>query len=547
MESRGFTSNPARCIRLLAGATLVALAVVAAPSVASAELPQLDGMSAAKFRQQADQHGNLGTLSSAARRALHHGYLVPNPAQYHRQKARITRRAAARNALTQPLGADGPLAPTKLRAWPGINDPFSAPPDETSAVGTQRYIELVNSKFAIYNKTSNTPINQGSLNALVGALGTDHVFDPQIMWDAQTNRFYYATDVVRSDTVNALAYGFSKTAAPSSAADFCKYTIDTSPSFYDYPKLGDSQFFAIIGANAFADSGGGGFVGSDMIAIRKPVSGPGCPGLNLDNLGEPLRATASTFAFTPVPASEIDTNPTGWAVARTLTVPSTHLVLFKITRNASGNPVFQNPGSQVTVPAYSLPANVPQKGSTHKIDSNDTRNTQAQAGLDPGHGNKLALWTQHTVRGGAGAEVRWYEINPATRTLFQKGKVTSGSLYEFNGAISPNRLVRGATKSGGASMVMNFNTSSTATFPSIRMVSKVGSGAQSGQVGVLNGTKPLGGFDCTGSPCRWGDYAAATPDPSTANRIWNVSQYGVGSASTTGPATSRTWNFIARP
>jgi hypothetical protein len=84
------------------------------------------------------------------------------------------------------------------------------------------------------------------------------------------------------------------------------------------------------------------------------------------------------------------------------------------------------------------------------------------------------------------------------------------------------------------------------------MISKVGTAAQSGQVAVLNGTKPLSGFDCARAPstgtCRWGDYAAATPDPSTANHIWNVSQYAVGSGSgITGPATSRTWNFIATP
>jgi hypothetical protein len=96
---------------------------------------------------------------------------------------------------------------------------------------------------------------------------------------------------------------------------------------------------------------------------------------------------------------------------------------------------------------------------------------------------------------------------------------------------------------------MNFDTSSSTTFPSIKMVSKVGAGAQSGQVAVLNGTKPLTGFDCTApapNPCRWGDYAAATPDPSTPNQVWQVSQFGIGSPSSTF-ATSKTWNFIATP
>jgi len=128
--------------------------------------------------------------------------------------------------------------------------------------------------------------------------------------------------------------------------------------------------------------------------------------------------------------------------------------------------------------------------------------------------------------------------------------VSNTSLFQFNGAISPNRQVNGTTKSGGDAMVLNFDSSSSSTFPAIKMVSKVGAGGQSGPVLVKNSPGPLSGFDCDAEAlfCRWGDYAAATPDPSTANQIWQVSQFAVGSGSgTTGPATSRTQNFVATP
>jgi hypothetical protein len=231
------------------------------------------------------------------------------------------------------------------------------------------------------------------------------------------------------------------------------------------------------------------------------------------------------------------------------------LSLFKVTRNATGNPVIQTNPTKVTVPSYNVPPNAPQQGSIHKIDTLDGRNTQGLAANDPSRNGNLAIWTQHTVRGGVGgngAEVRWYEINPVSRTVLRQGEATSGSLFEFNGAISPNRQVSGATKSGGNAMVMNFNASSSSARPSIRMLSKIGNNAQSGQVVVRTSPGQLSGFDCsqvaTRGSCRWGDYAAATPDPTTANRIWNVSQYAVGSGSgTTGPATSRTWNFVAIP
>lgn len=542
MHTTSFPARPQSRVWIIAVAATAAAACVAAlaPGLARAEslAGRASGGSALHRAVQGDVRA--GTASSAARRAQHLGYLVPHEARYERKKARITRRAEAKQALASPA-VSGPLAPTNLRSWLGINSPTNAPPDETSAVGTGRYIELVNSNFAIYNKTGNTPVGQGSLNALVNASSGVDVFDPQIMWDAQTNRFYYAADAVVSDTNNRIAFGWSKTANPTSASDWCKYSVGFGSLFPDYPKLGDSKSFLIVGSNLF---NGNPFVGSDIMAISKPGAGSTCPAPpSLDD-------RVINGGFTPTPANEIDTNATGWVVAIALTNPASSLKLYKVTRGSTGNPVIQTSPTNMTVPSYDVPPNAPQTGSINKLDTADGRNTQAVAAIDSGRGNQFALWTQHTVKGGAGAEVRWYEINPATHALIQSGKATNSSLFEFNGAISPNRQVNGSTKSGGSSMVLNFNTSSSATKPGIRMVSKVGTNAQSGQIVVKSSPGQLSGFDCdaTSHFCRWGDYAGATPDPSTANRIWNVSQFAVGSGSSTlGNATSRTWNFVAKP
>ena len=530
---------------------LVVLGAGTAPASAPAESFHGKLTSAAVARSAAKQDPNQGTLSTAARRAIHRGYLVPNQARYDRQKARAAHHTATREALLAPAG--GRLAPSIVsgRSFQGINNPNAAPPDETSAVGTTRYVELVNTNFAIYNKTSNSPIKTGSINSLAGAASTDSVFDVQVIWDPTTSRFFYAADDVVSSSDNRVAFGFSKTASPSSAADFCKYSIGFGSVFPDYPKLGDSQFFAMIGSNLF--SGSNSFLGSDLLAISKPPSGSSCPAGSTFKLDDaaPLLINATTQAFTPVPANEIDTRPTGFAVARPSPLPATQLSLFKVTRDATtGNPVIESTGTPVTVPKYMWPSNAPQMGSVNAIDTLDARNTQSVAGVDPGHGAKLAIWTQHTITVGGRAAVRWYEIDPTTHTLLQSGTVSNTSLFQFNGAISPNRQVNGTTKSGGNAMVLNFDSSSSSTFPAIKMVSKVGAGAQSGPVLVKSSPGPLSGFDCDAETlfCRWGDYAAATPDPSTANQIWQVSQFAVGSGSgTTGPATSRTQDFVATP
>jgi type IV secretory pathway TrbD component len=553
IDSISFTFSSARHPRrlaLVAGIAVGAFLFVV-PNLASAKSFHLKIRSAAAARTAAKQDPNRGTLNVAARRAIHRGYLVPNQARYDLQKARSTRRAASREALTGPVSA--PLAPSIIsgRSWQGINSRHAAPPDETSAVGTTRYIELVNTKFAIYNKTSNSPISSGSINSLAGVSPTDSVFDVQVIWDPTTSRFYYGADDVVSSLDNNLAFGFSKTASPNSAADWCKYAVPFGAVFPDYPKLGDSRFFAIFGSNLF-DSGGS-LLGSDLLAISKPPAGPGCPAASSFKLDDaaPLMMDASTPAFSPVAANEIDTKGTGWAVARSQPLPATQLSLFKVTKDATtGDPVIQSTGTPVTVPGYAAPPNAPQKGSVNKIDTLDARLTQAVAALDPAHSNSFAIWTQHAIDVGGRAAIRWYEIDTGANSPLQSGTASNASRFLFNGAISPNRRLNGTTKTGGNAMVLNYDSSSSATFPGIRIVSKFATGAQSAPVVVKNSPGPVSGFDCDAATqtCRWGDYAAATPDPSAANRVWQVSQFAVGSGSgTSGPATSRTWNFVAIP
>ncbi len=417
-----------------------------------------------------------------------------------------------------------------MRGFNGIRQANSAPSDSTGAVGTTRYIELINTNFAIYNKTSNTPLAQGTLNQLAGESAGNNIFDPQVIWDPGTNRFYYAMDDIASASDNRLAIGFSKTSSPNGAADFCHYVFNYGSFFPDYPKLGDSQGFFFTGVNTFNSANQ--FVGSDLIWISKPIAGTTCPAASTFKAGTEtdLAGPGGSSAGTPVGVNQTDTNATGWALAVGGN-PSTKINLFRITKAANGNAIVQNPGTAVTVPSYSAPPNIPQKNTTNQLDSLDRRFTQAVSGVDPGHANKVGIWTQQTVAAPGGkSEVRWYEIDPAATTRLQSGKVTSATLFNFNGSISPNRAVNGAVKSGGNSMVMGFDSSSTTTFPTVKMVSKVGAGAQSAPVTVKASPTFYRGFDCPPNPCRWGDYAASTPDPAPpagTSRVWSTSQYAV--------------------
>src|SRR5262249_48969374 len=204
-----------------------------------------------------------GPLNSAQRHLLRQGYLVPDQSAYSAAKARAARRAPG--AAAARADALAVRIPTADPSFAGLRDTNVGPPDTTGAVGTNRFIETINDKYAIYKKGSKNPLDSGTLSQLWnsgGAITTD----PQMMWDPGTKRFYYAGLILVSSTDNELTFGFSTTASPSSAADFCNYFITYGTELPDYPKLGDTKDFAVFGTNTFSNSSPtGSYIGSDIL------------------------------------------------------------------------------------------------------------------------------------------------------------------------------------------------------------------------------------------------------------------------------------------
>jgi hypothetical protein len=475
------------------------------------------------------------------------GYLVPGQARYESAKRRAGIPLPAR--ASSPFAAGKSSSPSLVRAWAGVDYGSQAPSDSTGAVGNQRFIETVNSRFAIYDKSGNSPLATGSLQSLwnSGPLTTD----PQMLWDPDTKRFYYAGLDHTNPADNLLMFGYSKTASPSGASDFCHYSLGGYGALLpDYPKLGDMKKFTILGVNVFSASV---FSGSDLITVSKPPSGDSCVGagsLKIKAASNLLDSDGIQRAYTPVPANQTDKSGTGYAVALSGSNPNSSktLTVFKITTNDNGGTKIPTQGKSISVSAYSVPSDAKQPGTQNKLDTLDGRLTQAVSAKDPQKG-KLAVWTQHTVKGGAGAEVRWYELDPAKHKVLQKGKVTNSSVYEFNGAISPDRAVNGDSASGGKRMVMGFDVSSSSKLPVVKVVSKEDGENQSSPLTVAKSPNADDGFDCgveAANLCRWGDYGGATPDPnSSSRRVWLVSMLNNGTSTT--DSTWATENFVVKP
>jgi hypothetical protein len=459
-----------------------------------------------------------------------YGYLVANPAKYLAEKQRLNAQYSHTGASSATGGSlNNPIANPSFE---GQRETDLAPPDTTGAVGPNNYVEFINLRMGLYNRTGGS-IASATAESLFGGAHFDWS-DPQVLWDPHTQRFYMNIWDTRNATMH---WAFSKNDNPNTltSSSWCVYTSSfgyAASDAPDYPKLGQTKNFLLIGVNFFQNFQT--FRGGDLLTIQKPKgSGPvtTCPSNSFKThrfIG--LKNKNGSLTNAPEPAQQADPSGAGWVVV-TPSGSGNVITVFKVKRNKStGDPVLSGPFS-VTVPSYSGPADAQQCSTSNRLDTLDGRLEHAVSAIDPNTG-RTEVWTAHAVAGGGGSEERWYEIDPISLTLAQSGKASDNSLYVWNGGIAPDRTVNPSGKAHGGAMVMSFSTSSSTKCPAIQMVSKIGANAQSGFVVVKQSTVPDNDFTC--SPCRWGDYSGASPDPGaplngTNGQVWIANQWLNGS------------------
>jgi hypothetical protein len=513
--------------------------------------------------------------------------------------------AAAAMTLAPPgLAAAAPSSvPSLISSYQGHNweGDLGTPSDQTGAIGPDRYFEFTNSGYLISDRSGST-LGSGTAAELAHISDPDvYAFDIQANWDPSTSRFYFAAIQSRQPAPdypfldNQLVYGFSKTSAPEDASDFCVYrsTFGTYGNewFPDFPKLGTSGDFLLLGVNAFTLPDFE-HERTDVAWVSKPPPGPTCPaegslreGIQQD-LRDPTNPDPTTNSlFTPIPAQRYASgDPTGWIVATPGSIygpqvtdeadkpapsapwiggfrkfygpkfGSAHSIFVLTVTKAPNGDAVVGPAKAIAVPQYAFPPNAPQLGTDQQLDTHDARFVQAILSYDPVR-KRLALWTQHTVFGGAGSEIRWYEVDVNAATILRKGAVSSSKLWYYNGAITSDRVVRGTTEGYGGGWSLGFNSSSASQPLRIQMLSQ-SAGATTPSpiitVKVTEGPAIDGSCQVYGY-CRWGDYAAATPDPAAplgraGGNAWFTNGFSeAGASPTTGHGRFwwSTWNWGA--
>jgi hypothetical protein len=134
----------------------------------------------------------------------------------------------------------GPLVAANTGVgFDGIGAAGSAPPDTNIAVGPNHIVEVVNSRYQVFNKSGGSFLGPKSLGSLWTPLGgscsTANAGDPVVQYDRLADR-WVITQLGSVSSPYSECIAVSKTSDPTGA--YSLYSYNYGSNLNDYPKIG---------------------------------------------------------------------------------------------------------------------------------------------------------------------------------------------------------------------------------------------------------------------------------------------------------------------
>jgi len=416
---------------------------------------------------------------------------------------------------TGPTGLESPMdvtGPTLGMDWEGgdLGDGNAYPPDTMGAMGTDYYVETINTIIMIYTRSDGQLISSTSLvwffNVSGNAMG-----DPRVLFDHRTGRWIItATAFYDSNLRGRIYVAVSKTASPIWGGWFKNYFVAAqgydAGKWVDYPILGVDEdgiyitAFMVGGSNTMS-----------IFALEKAplIANPPAFGT--------IRAwRAKPWEGSIQPARTYGNPEYMYLISR---ANDRNLRLRRIMKPIT-TPVLYESGL-VTVPYAGQPPTIPAMGSTTNVDTGDGRL------LDAVYRNG-SLWTCNCTSYGGRAVCQFYEINPTSPpTLIQSGRVYSSDMWYSYPSISVNSnndVVMGFSGGSQTQYMSGYFTGRLASDPAGQMAPPTLLKAGEGPYTVVLGD----------GRNRWGDYSAVKVDPVDDTTFWTIQEYAKSPANNWG-------------
>jgi len=399
------------------------------------------------------------------------------------------------------------------------------PPDENLAVGATEVVEVINTAYQVFAKSTGTSVQSPrqissiftGVSGLCGQGPTSPNYtDPIVLYDKQAGRWFIAI-VASNSNFSAGNQCIAVSSTSDARGTYHRYAFSFGTNiFNDYDKFGvwpDAYYGAF---NLFSPTK---FLGAKACAYRRSamLAGNAATAICFTNPNE--------FSFLPSDLDGATPPPTGEPnfFVDLFSTNALHLFRFHVDFTTSSNSKFSGP-TAIAVTSFTQACAatgtcIPQAGTTQQLDSLGDRLMFRLAYRN--FGSHESLVVNHAAKTGvAPSGVRWYEIRSpnATPVVFQHGTLTSGGTSLWMGSIAMDKV---------GDLGLGFSESSSTTHPTVAFTGRTPSdplGTMEGITTIFAGAGSQTGGTANGGS-RWGDYSGMAIDSSTDCTFWYVNEY----------------------
>jgi hypothetical protein len=413
---------------------------------------------------------------------------------------------------------------TTLQNFDGVgNIGGSVPPDTYGEVGPNQYFQVVNTSYAIFNKTGGAVFGPFPNNSVwTGMPYNANSGDAVVHYDENANRWIFSQFSLPNYPAGPFFQMIAISKTPDPTGQWYRYQY-LFPYMNDYPKFGIWPDGYYMSANYF----GNGFMGNavcafdrtamlagdssaQMITFTLPPSGGMITLLPSDCDGTfPPMGTPNYFGYVKMYGSQ-------------------YFGIYEFHADFA-NPSASTFGNLLSLPVTAfntLQSGVPQQGTSTKLDGiSDRLMYRLQFRNFNGYWSMVA---NHTVGANLGrAAVRWYE--------FRK---TSGpwSIYQQSTYAPPDsnsRWMASIAMDTAGTIALGYSLSGPSMHPAIAYTARKKTDPLNqmtyNERRIINGGGSQTGIWSGRS--RWGDYSTMSIDPSNPTTFWYSTEYYPSTAS----------------
>ncbi len=374
------------------------------------------------------------------------------------------------------------------------------PPDPNAAVGPKHVFEVTNIAGIIYHKDGTLARSTFSLADFFGVPVSSLIGDPEVMFDAASNRWFVSSIVAPNNVMFAVSTGTDPTGT------FVLYKVLGGAIFPDQPFIGTSDDKLVISVNAF---GHGGFAGALFWIFNKAELVRGATTVDFVTQGpdpsfasvHPARHQGSSVGIFYLVTVFIGTSNAATLLAVTGVPPSPVAVAV----------------NSFAINTVHIPPSADQAGTGTKLETNDDRVLSA-------------TWESNVL---------WFSLTDAcqpsgdskTRSCARLIEIaTSGTgsptkLEDFDYGVQDNYVYYPAVSLSQGTLVVVYGQSSSTTDPSLLVTGRL----PTDPINALALSVVLRSGTASDKSTRYGDYFSAATDPSSASTFWVAGEYRVDS------------------